>query len=126
VTVQSERATRSEARLSTSKNRLALSRPAAASTRGKHRDKAGINFASLAARGRLPRRPRNVRTQLYEANVGLPSHLNDESGMYCAVNTGFIHVDLAYDGYCLVLNPSYYNALLRLLLQYLPQIVITY
>jgi hypothetical protein len=64
--VQSERATRSEARLSTSKNRQALVRPAAASIRGKRRSEAGIHFASLAARGRLPRRLRNVRTQLYE------------------------------------------------------------
>jgi hypothetical protein len=62
--VQSERATRSEAPSSTSKNRLTLARPAAASIRGKHRGEAGIHFASLAARGRLPRRPPNVRTRL--------------------------------------------------------------
>jgi hypothetical protein len=51
--VQSERATRSEAPSGTSKNRLALARPAAASMRGKRKGEAGIHFASLAARGRL-------------------------------------------------------------------------
>jgi hypothetical protein len=51
--VQSERATRSEAPLSTTKNRIALARPAATSIRGKRRGEAGIHFASLAARGRL-------------------------------------------------------------------------
>jgi hypothetical protein len=59
-----ERATRREAPLSTSKNRLATARPAAASIRGKRRGEAGIHFASVAARGRLARRPHNVRTRL--------------------------------------------------------------
>jgi hypothetical protein len=63
--VQSERATRNEVPLSTSRNRLALVRPAAASVRGKSRGEARIHFASLAARGRLLRRPHNVRTRLY-------------------------------------------------------------
>jgi hypothetical protein len=56
--VEWERATRSEAPLSTSKNRLALAHPTAASTRGKRRGEAGIRFASLAAQSLLPRRPR--------------------------------------------------------------------
>jgi hypothetical protein len=51
--VQPERATRSEAHLSTSKNRLALARRAAAFIPGKRRGEAGIHFASLAARGVL-------------------------------------------------------------------------
>jgi hypothetical protein len=62
--VQSEPATSSEAPSSTSKNRLALARRAAPSIRGKRRGEAGIHFASLAARGLLARRPRNVRTWL--------------------------------------------------------------
>jgi hypothetical protein len=53
VAVQSERATRSEAPLSTSKNRLALACPAAAYIRGKRRGETVIHFASLAARGVL-------------------------------------------------------------------------
>jgi hypothetical protein len=58
--VQSETATCSEAPLSTSKNRLALARPAAASVRGKRKGEADIHFASLATRGIY----RNVHTRL--------------------------------------------------------------
>jgi hypothetical protein len=52
--VQSERATRSQAPSSTSKNRLALARPAAASIRGRYPFRESCRA----------RRPRNVRTRL--------------------------------------------------------------